>query len=92
MNLKNRAVELRTSKHTTDPGALQKGEDFVKAFSLGFDVDDVSWFNFLIFDEFLGRYVAGYCMRIFVGDFKHLWSPVWGHALKVFHKSIKIDN
>lgn len=40
MNIKNRAVELRTSKHTTDSGSLQKGEDFVKAFSLGFDVDD----------------------------------------------------
>ena len=41
MNLKkNKAVELRTSKHTIDDGALQKGEDFVKAFALGFDVDD----------------------------------------------------
>jgi len=40
MNLKSRAVELRTSRHTTDSGALQKGEDFVKAFALGFDVDD----------------------------------------------------
>jgi len=40
MNIKSRAVELRTSRHTTDSGALQKGEDFVKAFSLGFDVDD----------------------------------------------------
>jgi RNA-binding protein PNO1 len=40
MNTKSRAVELRTSRHTTDPGALQKGEDFVKAFSLGFEVDD----------------------------------------------------
>lgn len=40
MNVKNKAVELRTSKHTTDTGALQKGEDFVKAFTLGFDVDD----------------------------------------------------
>lgn len=40
MNVKNRAVELRTSKHTTDSGALQKGEDFVKAFSLGFDTAD----------------------------------------------------
>ncbi|PGH10826.1 pre-rRNA-processing protein PNO1 [Polytolypa hystricis UAMH7299] len=40
MNIKNKAVELRTSKHTTDTGALQKGEDFVKAFTLGFDVDD----------------------------------------------------
>lgn len=40
MNVKSRAVELRTSKFTVDNGALQKGEDFVKAFSLGFDVDD----------------------------------------------------
>ncbi|RJE17784.1 hypothetical protein PHISCL_09881, partial [Aspergillus sclerotialis] len=40
MNIKNKAVELRNSKFTSDPGALQKGEDFVKALSLGFDVDD----------------------------------------------------
>ncbi|KAK2609023.1 pre-rRNA-processing protein pno1 [Conoideocrella luteorostrata] len=40
MNIKRKTVELRTSQHTTDSGALQKGEDFVKAFTLGFDVDD----------------------------------------------------
>jgi RNA-binding protein PNO1 len=41
MNLKSRAIELRTSKLTPSPGAaLQKGEDFIKAFTLGFDVDD----------------------------------------------------
>jgi RNA-binding protein PNO1 len=40
MNTKSRAVELRTSSATTDTGALQKGEDFVRAFCLGFDVDD----------------------------------------------------
>ncbi|EAS31789.3 pre-rRNA-processing protein PNO1 [Coccidioides immitis RS] len=40
MNIKSKAVELRTSKNTTDTGALQKGEDFIKAFTLGFDVDD----------------------------------------------------
>jgi RNA-binding protein PNO1 len=40
MNIKSRAVELRTSRFTTDSGALQKGEDFIKAFTLGFDVDD----------------------------------------------------
>lgn len=40
MNLKHKRVELRTSKHTTDTGALQKGEDFVRAFALGFDVED----------------------------------------------------
>jgi RNA-binding protein PNO1 len=40
MNIKSRCVELRTSKYTTDASALQKGEDFVKAFTLGFDVDD----------------------------------------------------
>ncbi|SCU83234.1 LAFA_0D02454g1_1 [Lachancea sp. 'fantastica'] len=41
MNLKTKTVELRTHpKHTTDPGALQKGADFIKAFTLGFDLDD----------------------------------------------------
>lgn len=40
MNLKEKAVELRSSQLTTDTGALQKGADFVKAFALGFDVDD----------------------------------------------------
>ncbi len=29
MNIKNRAVELRTSKHTTDTGALQKVRQIV---------------------------------------------------------------
>lgn len=40
MNVAKKAVELRTSKATVDTGALQKGEDFVKAFTLGFDTDD----------------------------------------------------
>lgn len=40
MNIKNKAVELRNSRVTTDPGALQKGEDFLRALTLGFDVDD----------------------------------------------------
>ena len=37
---REKAVWLRTNKSTRDSGALQKGEDFVKAFTLGFDVDD----------------------------------------------------
>jgi RNA-binding protein PNO1 len=40
MNLKNKAVELRNSQFTTEPGALQKGEDFIRAITYGFDVDD----------------------------------------------------
>lgn len=41
MNLKTKSVELRTNpKFTKDPGALQKGADFIKAFTLGFDLDD----------------------------------------------------
>lgn len=36
---KTRAVEMRTSKHTVETGALQKAADFVRAFSLGFEVD-----------------------------------------------------
>ncbi|ETW86311.1 hypothetical protein HETIRDRAFT_44194 [Heterobasidion irregulare TC 32-1] len=40
MNVQRKSVEIRTSKHTKEVGALQKGADFVKAFSLGFDVND----------------------------------------------------
>ncbi|XP_065662192.1 RNA-binding protein pno1 isoform X2 [Hydra vulgaris] len=39
-NLNKRNVEIRTCKETNDQGALQKAEDFVKAFMLGFDVND----------------------------------------------------
>ncbi|KAF9166492.1 pre-rRNA-processing protein pno1 [Entomortierella chlamydospora] len=42
MNIKSKSVEIRTSKHTEDTGALQKGADFIKAFSLGFDIDDAT--------------------------------------------------
>mmetsp|Transcript_3834 Transcript_3834/g.3729 ORF Transcript_3834/g.3729 Transcript_3834/m.3729 type:complete len:256 (+) Transcript_3834:19-786(+) len=40
MNLKTKTIEMKTNKNTVDQGALQKGADFVKAFTLGFDVDD----------------------------------------------------
>ncbi len=33
-------VELKTTKETCDPGALQKCADFVQAFVLGFEVTD----------------------------------------------------
>lgn len=39
-NLKTRNVEIKTCKDTTDIGALQKAADFVRAFTLGFEVDD----------------------------------------------------
>ncbi|KAL5009231.1 hypothetical protein ScPMuIL_014812 [Solemya velum] len=39
-NLKSRHVEIKTCKQTTDIGALQKAADFVRAFTLGFEVDD----------------------------------------------------
>lgn len=39
-NTKTRSVELKTSPHTTDYGAIQKGCDFVTAFMMGFDVQD----------------------------------------------------
>ncbi|CAD5119112.1 DgyrCDS7756 [Dimorphilus gyrociliatus] len=39
-NLKSRTVEIRTCKQTTDIGAIQKAADFVKAFTLGFEIDD----------------------------------------------------
>lgn len=40
MNVRRRAIELRTSSATVATDALQKGEDFIRAFTLGFDVDD----------------------------------------------------
>ncbi|KAG8738263.1 pre-rRNA-processing protein pno1 [Ceratobasidium sp. 414] len=40
MHVRKRAVEIRTSRHTKDVGAIQKGADFVKAYALGFDVND----------------------------------------------------
>ncbi|GIZ49717.1 hypothetical protein CBER1_01710 [Cercospora berteroae] len=40
VNTHKKAVELRTSKETTDTGAIQKGADFIEAFCLGFDLDD----------------------------------------------------
>ena len=40
MNTRARAVELKASAFTTDSGALQRAEDFVRAFMLGFEVRD----------------------------------------------------
>ena len=39
-NPKTRSVELKTSELTEDPGAIQKGQDFVEAFMMGFEVQD----------------------------------------------------
>ncbi|TPX61631.1 hypothetical protein PhCBS80983_g00922 [Powellomyces hirtus] len=40
VNLKAKAVEMRTCPQTEDAGALQKGADFVKAYCLGFEIED----------------------------------------------------
>lgn len=40
MNTKRRAVEIRNSEKTDDIGHLQKAADYMKAFMLGFDVND----------------------------------------------------
>lgn len=39
-NLKTRHVEIKTCKETKDIRSVQKAADFVKAFTLGFEVDD----------------------------------------------------
>jgi len=39
-NTKNRSIEMKTSQHTIDSGALQKGADFCSAYMLGFEVQD----------------------------------------------------
>ncbi len=38
-NPKTRAVEIRTSEHTVESSALQKAADFVRAFTLGFEIE-----------------------------------------------------
>lgn len=40
MNARKKEVQIRSCKKTTDPGAVQKGEDFLNAFMIGFDIDD----------------------------------------------------
>ncbi|CEP13333.1 hypothetical protein [Parasitella parasitica] len=40
MNIKTKTVELKTSPQTEDEGSLQKGADFLRAFALGFEVED----------------------------------------------------
>lgn len=40
MNIKEKRVELRSSRHTLTPESLQMGADFVSAFAMGFDIDD----------------------------------------------------
>lgn len=40
MNTKTKSVQLKTCGQTKDPGALQKGEDFIRAFVLGFSIPD----------------------------------------------------
>lgn len=40
MDVRGKKVQIRTCKQTTDPGAIQKGADFLRAFTLGFDIDD----------------------------------------------------
>eukprot|EP00792_Barthelona_sp_PAP020_P005433 TRINITY_DN2646_c0_g1_i1.p1 TRINITY_DN2646_c0_g1~~TRINITY_DN2646_c0_g1_i1.p1 ORF type:complete len:215 (+),score=59.03 TRINITY_DN2646_c0_g1_i1:38-646(+) len=39
MNSKSRLVEIRESPEVEDPNALNKGEDFIKAFASGFPVE-----------------------------------------------------
>lgn len=40
MNLKTQTVEIRTCKETKNKDAIQKAEDFVRAFLTGFGADD----------------------------------------------------
>lgn len=42
MDIRRKRVLLRTSQQTTDSGAIQKADDFLRAFMLGFDVDDAT--------------------------------------------------
>lgn len=39
-NPKNRSVELKTCELTDDPGSIQKAQDFLEAFMMGFEIQD----------------------------------------------------
>jgi RNA-binding protein PNO1 len=39
-NPKSRCVELKTSESTEDMGGIQKGQDFIEAFMMGFEIQD----------------------------------------------------
>jgi RNA-binding protein PNO1 len=39
-NPKNRCVELKTCEKTEDSGSIQKGQDFLEAFMMGFEIQD----------------------------------------------------
>jgi len=40
MNTKKKCVEIKTSEHTEDKNSIQRTTDFIKAFMLGFDLND----------------------------------------------------
>uniref|UniRef100_A0A7S4N3R7 Pre-rRNA-processing protein PNO1 n=1 Tax=Paramoeba aestuarina TaxID=180227 RepID=A0A7S4N3R7_9EUKA len=40
MNLKTRSIDIRAGPNTTDDSALQKGEDFIRAVVIGFEIND----------------------------------------------------
>ena len=40
LDVKDKRVELRSSKFTESNDALQMGADFISAFAMGFDIDD----------------------------------------------------
>ena len=40
MNTKRKCVEIKSSEYTEDRNAVQKAVDFLKAFMLGFDLND----------------------------------------------------
>ena len=40
MNIKKRCIEMRTCENTTSTSAMQKSEDFLRAFLCGFDLSD----------------------------------------------------
>jgi RNA-binding protein PNO1 len=83
MNMKSKAVELRTSKATTDNGAIQKGADFVRAFALGFDVDDA--IALLRMDDlYIETFEIKVCWRTFPCS--------WMYFETYYHGMIDADN
>lgn len=65
MNVKRKCVELRTSQYTVDRNAVQKCVEFLKAFFLGFDLNDaiaLLRLDDLFLDTFMIKDGTIYCL------------------------------
>jgi RNA-binding protein PNO1 len=83
MNIKEKRVELRSSKFTQSNESLQMGADFVSAFAMGFDIDDaiallrLDSLYIQSFDIKDVRQTLGKLSALSKWGFRRRWANVW---------------